>query len=239
MHNIDQLEALARQFQTDKQAGQNCYLPLYLEHFKRAGLERDAQLKILEIGTNKGSSVRMWTEYFENAMVYGLDITRTYELPGMLDNERLQTAIADQGDRTKLFEALRYSFGLVPPWIQGARPSFDIIIDDGSHEQTHQQVSWGYLFQWLKPGGLYIIEDLITGENWWDSDTYNRSRITPTREILQKLEQTGYLESPVMTEEEREHIQATYAYCNYRESSAVIYTAHHPQIAFVGKKRYG
>ncbi|MEE8114112.1 MAG: class I SAM-dependent methyltransferase, partial [Nitrososphaerales archaeon] len=75
-HSLDDLEALARQFDTDKQAGQNGYLTLYLEYIERQGIKRDAPLKILEIGTNKGSSLRMWTEYFPNAQVYGLDITR-------------------------------------------------------------------------------------------------------------------------------------------------------------------
>jgi SAM-dependent methyltransferase len=37
---------------------------------------------------------------------------------------------------------------------------FDIIIDDGSHRHDHQQKTLSALFKFLKPGGLYIIEDL-------------------------------------------------------------------------------
>ena len=38
--------------------------------------------------------------------------------------------------------------------------SFDIILDDGSHDIAHQQLTFGKLFQLVKAGGIYIIEDL-------------------------------------------------------------------------------
>ena len=37
---------------------------------------------------------------------------------------------------------------------------FDIIIDDCGHLSDQQQFSMAYLFPFLKPGGIYIIEDL-------------------------------------------------------------------------------
>ena len=45
---------------------------------------------------------------------------------------------------------------------------FDIIIDDGSHVPWHQIFTLESIFHtWLKPGGLYIIEDLET--SYWDA----------------------------------------------------------------------
>lgn len=44
---------------------------------------------------------------------------------------------------------------------------FDIIIDDGSHVPWHQLFTFEIMFDtWLKPGGLYIIEDVET--SYWD-----------------------------------------------------------------------
>ena len=44
---------------------------------------------------------------------------------------------------------------------------FDIIIDDGSHVPWHQIFTLETIFDtWLKPGGLYIIEDIET--SYWD-----------------------------------------------------------------------
>ena len=37
---------------------------------------------------------------------------------------------------------------------------FDIIIDDGSHVSTDQNVSLAYLFRHLKSSGFYVLEDL-------------------------------------------------------------------------------
>ena len=228
-HSIIELEGFAREFDTDKQQRGNAYLPLYLEYFERQGMKRDESLHILEIGTNKGSSLRMWAEYFPNARVNGVDITHEYELPGMLDHPNIHTQIVDQGDRGALFDYAIAEEVCVNP------DGFDIIIDDGSHDQTHQQVSLGVLFGFLRRGGLYVIEDVITGENWWDANLYNKGRITPTRGILQIFQQTGKLESSVMTQDEIRHIGDCTEYCEYRESSIIICKMHHPQLVFIGK----
>ena len=229
-HSLEDLEALARQFNTDKQAGQNQYLALYLEYIQRHGFKRDDPLHILEVGTNKGSSLRMWAEYFPNARVCGIDITRQYETPGTLDHDRIFTQLVDQGDRKALFDYALAEEVCVNP------DGFDIIIDDGSHEQTHQQITLGVLFGFLRRGGLFVVEDLITGENWWDANNYNKGRITPTRAILQVLEQTGKLESSVMEWHELANLNENVEYCEYRETPSIIFERHHPQLAFIGKK---
>ena len=38
----------------------------------------------------------------------------------------------------------------------------DVIIDDGSHRVEHQRASLLVLFPGLRPGGLYVLEDLFT-----------------------------------------------------------------------------
>ena len=52
-----------------------------------------------------------------------------------------------------------------------APDGFDIIIDDASHIGEFTKRSFWYLFDHhLKPGGLYVIEDWLTGyvDNWPD-----------------------------------------------------------------------
>lgn len=65
----------------------------------------------------------------------------------------------DQSNLT-LLQQLRSS------WASGEgldRDPFDVIVDDGSHIVHHQMLSFEYLFlNALKPGGLYVIEDLQT-----------------------------------------------------------------------------
>lgn len=44
---------------------------------------------------------------------------------------------------------------------------FDIIIDDGGHTMDQQMTSLEFLWKAVKPGGLYVIEDLQT--SYWES----------------------------------------------------------------------
>jgi hypothetical protein len=41
----------------------------------------------------------------------------------------------------------------------------DLIIDDGSHSENDQRISFETLWQFIRPnGGIYIIEDIWVGE---------------------------------------------------------------------------
>jgi hypothetical protein len=91
----------------------------------------------------------MWQRYFPNAMVYGLDI---YEKRLGLGS-RIVTIKGSQSDVEVLGElAARYG-------------PFDLIVDDGSHIGSDQQVSFRALFDAVKPGGFYVIEDVRT--SYW------------------------------------------------------------------------
>lgn len=216
------LAELATRFGSDKVT--LGYMPLYSEYLNRAGLKPENIKNVLEIGTNKGSSLRLWAEFFPNATIHGIDITRQYEIAEHLAHPRIITHLVNQGSRSELEAFIEYAVRNI---------KFDIIIDDGSHDQSDQQLSLGMLFPILSSGGLYIIEDLITGENWWDGRTYNRRKVKPTRNLIQEFEQTGKLPDEFVN---KNMIENSCFLCNYRESSAQLFHPHHPQIAFIGKK---
>lgn len=104
----------------------------------------------LEIGIFKGSSLKVFEEYFEKIFMIGLDIDdKSY-----LQTPNVSTGILDQSDENSL--KLFYNH-----CIQNNH-YFDFILDDGSHHMRDQQITLGYLFPLLKPGGIYIMEDLHT-----------------------------------------------------------------------------
>lgn len=105
---------------------------------------------ILEIGVYNGGSTRAFHDYFPNANILGIDLYDKTEY----ENNRITTKIVDQGNSEQLdnFILECYQQNL----------EFDIIIDDGSHDVAHQQLTFGKLFKLVKPGGLYIIEDMCT-----------------------------------------------------------------------------
>jgi SAM-dependent methyltransferase len=96
---------------------------------------------LLEIGVWAGHSLAMWQEYLPEALVVGFDI----------DLSRVQYDVGalqiDATDRLAVDRAL-------------GETTFDAIIDDGSHLVFDQIVSFDILFDRLKPGGNYFIEDV-------------------------------------------------------------------------------
>ena len=129
----------------------NLYTRIYQELFRSKALE---PIRILEIGLCRGRaegwaqdqvpSLQMWLEYFPNAEIIGVDI----EDFSWFSHPRVTIHRVDQGDRSMLAE------------LAATEKSLDIIIDDGSHASVHQHLTLGVLFPSLKPGGLFVIEDL-------------------------------------------------------------------------------
>ncbi|MEQ8268840.1 MAG: hypothetical protein RH982_16720 [Parvibaculum sp.] len=122
----------------------------------------------------RSPSVEMWIEHFPHARIYGADISDFSKL----DYDRFTFT---QVDCSKPEDVRR---------ILGLGVKFDIIIDDASHASYHQQVTLANLFPALKPGGLFIIEDLH-----WQPGEYERSlpQVPKTADWLATLLKAGEL----------------------------------------------
>lgn len=138
----------------DKAPGEgHMYAPVYdlfLSHL------RDKPINLLEIGIAKGASLCMWQEYFKNATIVGLDITLSHidksrplgvESGGWPDPDNIIMHQGGQTDTTHL-DSLTSSY------------DFDIVIDDGSHQNDHQQFTFKHIWPKLKKNSIYIIEDI-------------------------------------------------------------------------------
>jgi hypothetical protein len=112
---------------------------------------RNTSVKMLEIGVFKGGSLEMWREYFgKAATIFGIDINP--DCAGYVTAPN-QVRIGSQDDPLFLEKVI----------LEMGTP--DIVLDDGSHIGQHQRKSFEVLFPLLKPGGLYMIEDLHT--SYW------------------------------------------------------------------------
>lgn len=143
------LGRLAVRYGSDKWASFHWYAPHYERHFAPF---RDEPVRILEIGIGGydeevgGGSLRAWKRFFHRGTVFGLDIFDKTEL----NEPRLTALVGDQNDPEALAEVVR------------RHGPFDIVIDDGSHMNEHIYTSFRTLFPLLRPGGLYVVEDLQT-----------------------------------------------------------------------------
>jgi hypothetical protein len=109
------------------------------------------RVNFLEIGVYKGGSLRMWRDFFapQSSLTF-LDIDPACKA---LEIEGTDIRIGDQTDVPFLQSVIR------------EKGPFDIIVDDGGHKMDQQITSFRALWNALKDGGLYIVEDTHT--SYW------------------------------------------------------------------------
>ncbi|BAY77315.1 hypothetical protein NIES25_37770 [Nostoc linckia NIES-25] len=119
------------------------YFDIYHRHLaKFVGQKVD----VLEIGIYSGGSLEMWRSYFgENSHIYGVDIE---EVCKAYENEHVSVFIGDQADRS-FWSTFKNS-------VKG----IDILIDDGGHTPEQQQITLEEMLPHLRPGGVYLCEDV-------------------------------------------------------------------------------
>jgi len=155
MNEHKSLTQIMNEAQSDKgstYACAHCYTFIYERLLHDLGARSD--LTLLEIGLNRDGrndipSLKGWRSYLgPKARLYGADINSQFSVHHDPKNG-IHILTMDQSKRTDLVHC-----GVACP------TGYDIIIDDGSHMSSHQQTSLSVLWQFLRPGGLYIIEDL-------------------------------------------------------------------------------
>ncbi|HEX6346575.1 class I SAM-dependent methyltransferase [Umezawaea sp.] len=169
------LADLAVRFGSDKW-GNHWYADHYDRHFAPL---KDKRVTVLEIGIGGyddpaagGASLRMWRHYFRRGEVHGLD---HFPKPGLRE-PRLHTHQGDQSD----VEFLSGLADLTGP--------LDVVIDDGSHLSQDVITSFRALFPRLRPGGLYVVEDLQTSY-WpgWGGDSTDLANPATSMGLLKSL----------------------------------------------------
>jgi|HubBroStandDraft_2_1064218.scaffolds.fasta_scaffold46897_1 23S rRNA U2552 (ribose-2'-O)-methylase RlmE/FtsJ len=146
----------------------NHYFEAYERHFGRF---RGRDVHILEIGIYSGGSLQMWQSYFgPNSRIYGVDIEskcKAYE------SESVQVLIGDQADR---------SF-----WkrVKQEVPNLDVVIDDGGHLPEQQIVTLEELLPHLRPGGVYLCEDILQPFNDFSSYIYGLAQNLNTADVIE------------------------------------------------------
>lgn len=118
---------------------------------------QNPKMKMLEIGLGcdmsygPGASVALYKLLFPEAELweaeYSAECVRKFRAEGHL--EGIHTVTGDQGNNTVL-----------DSWIKETGGDFDVVIDDGGHQNCQIWNSFQKLWPSVKPGGLYFIEDM-------------------------------------------------------------------------------
>ena len=166
-------------------------------------------------------SIRIWSEYFDRAHVYGFDINDFTDLESEIEDFKFirgdLTLKQDITNLTKITAQLEGKQNLVV---------YDVVLDDASHASFHQQQAFALLFPCLKKNGIYIIEDLH-----WQSQNYEEKlpAVPKTIHLLTQLQDlkngSGALPKNYLFREEimgfLQDIASINFYCN--EKLAVIH----------------
>jgi hypothetical protein len=96
-----------------------------------------------------GASLRMWRDFFPNAVIIGADVDRDI----LFQENRIETFYVDQTDESSISEL----------WSK-IDHDFEIMIDDGLHSFEANINFLSNSFHKLKIGGVYLIEDIKNEE---------------------------------------------------------------------------
>jgi hypothetical protein len=157
MKKITELCELGFKYKTDKSPlVKHTYTPEYYELFQPI---RKKVKKVLEMGIGTpvnmkhssgseyvvGASLRMWRDFFPNAIIYGADI----EPSAMFKDKRIKTFLCDQMNKEDLINL-----------VEKTGDDIDIFIDDGAHYIENQVFLCKTMMPLLKRGAMYFIEDV-------------------------------------------------------------------------------
>lgn len=137
------LTTLVDNSRTDKNTSHS-YLPVYEKLFEPY---RHTAKGVLEIGIAQGGSIKLWRDYFYKAIIYGIDIYTTENMPSDL---------LSLPDVCCFTSTDAYS----PEFINQIPHPLDIVIDDGPHTLVSQQQAILQYLPKLKSNGLLVIEDI-------------------------------------------------------------------------------
>ena len=145
------LEQLVDNERTDKNTAHS-YLPLYQQLLIG---KKDTAKNVLEVGINYGGSIKLWSDFFTNATVYGLDIMNSNMVwTDIKNNKNIILHTSTDAYNTELFTTLFLSKNI----------KCDFMLDDGPHTLDSMKKFIKLYSQIMTDDGILIIEDVQS----WD-----------------------------------------------------------------------
>jgi hypothetical protein len=259
------LTELANFYRTDKGSTFGCSHNYTENYDKIMSPLRDKNVNILEIGVLHGNSIRMWSDYFSNGFIYGIDtfplnrfekkfwdqglikkdikyrefknegvkeVGEYYanELQNTLDPKKCKVNFCSQAyidddnfeDHSNTDRVFEKFIGLKSFTKEISPIEFDFILDDGSHKQEDHQISFGFLFDYLKRGGTYFIEDVRGGKHHAALVSHFKKKAYSTIDIFKKFQNTGDLESNYIDKNKTEEIKKNIYSCEIFNNGNLI-----------------
>jgi hypothetical protein len=143
------LVSLVDNSRTDKNTDHS-YLPLYDELLRS---RKTMAKNVLEVGIYDGGSIKLWSDYFVNATVYGVDV---------MSITNVWAGIKEKSNIVLHTSTDAYNPSFVS---QFQNTLFDMCLDDGPHTLESMKQFILLYSPLLNEDGILIIED-VQSEDW-------------------------------------------------------------------------
>jgi glycosyltransferase involved in cell wall biosynthesis len=144
---MDKMVDLIDNTRTDKNT-RHSYLDLYQKLLQN---KKHTATNILEVGICEGGSIKLWHDYFTNAIIYGLDIMPEKDVwTNIIGKERIKLYLETDAYNDDFFKTTFLSTG----------QKFDMVLDDGPHTLLSMVKFITLYSQLLKEDGILIVEDI-------------------------------------------------------------------------------
>lgn len=161
-NNSSELCEIGKKYDTDKSSqrsnvtnSRHChpYTLFYDGLFKN---KKNDDLSIAELGILDGASLLMWKEYFSNANIYGFEYNNDLinNFKQKFNNDRVVLSNINVNNKDSIVHAF-----------SKLDVTYDIIIEDTTHQFEDQIRVIENVYPYLKEGGILIIEDIFKSYN--------------------------------------------------------------------------
>jgi hypothetical protein len=147
MTNTMSLVELADNSRTDKNTIHS-YLPLYQQLLAK---KKDTAKHVLEVGIWAGGSIKLWSDFFTNAHVYGLDI---------MDRSRVWDKLVTDPKITLYTNQNAYDPTFFKQTFLDKGIRCDFMLDDGPHTLESMKQFVRLYSQIMTEDGILIVEDV-------------------------------------------------------------------------------
>jgi cephalosporin hydroxylase len=148
------LEEIVDNSRTDKNTVHS-YLPLYQQLLIK---KKETAKNVLEVGIYHGGSIKLWSDFFTNANIYGLDIMNIQDVwEGIKNKEKIILHTSKDAYNEDFFIA-NFLYKNI---------KCDFMLDDGPHSLESMKQFIKLYSQIMTDDGILIIED-VQSWSWID-----------------------------------------------------------------------
>ena len=193
------------------------YSIFYEKYLKK---DKKKKLNILELGSHEGKGIASFYFFFPNANFYGANIN-PFQMK--YASKRITELYVDVSCKE-----------IIDNLANHINEELDLIIDDASHNLKDILITFSKLFQKLKKGGTYVIEDINQFHVFKELNPY-KNELTP-KEILQNIKYNKDFKSSFISEEEKKYLVDNVEKINFEKGQMIINDSNVSDIVFIKKR---